>query len=103
MKKILIFALLIFISFDLVSQNVLLIKTKQERIEIENEYIQIYKDSTNSLINEVISSNNADKFISFQNYKEHFKKNVNYWLNQIKNISWHKHKNRKTIRRHSRN
>ena len=99
MKKILLFALLIFIFFDSVSQNqayeqngvdqnVLSIKTKQERIEIKKGYIEVYKDSTNSLTLEEISTNYLDKFIASPNYKDGFKKNSDYWLKfQIKNIS----------------
>ena len=99
MKRILILVLLIFTFFDLVSQNqayelnrvyqnVLSVKTKQERIDIENEYIEVYKDSTNSLTHEEISTTYLDKFISSSNFKDDFKKNTNYWLKfQIKNTS----------------
>ena len=99
MKKILVFTLLILTFFDATSQNrssepiefeedVLSIKSKQERIDIENEFIEIYKDSTNALNSEEISSNNFHAFISFPDYKDDFKKNINYWLRiQIKNIS----------------
>lgn len=59
MKNILPLAFLIFIFSDLNSQNrnVLSIKTKQERIDIENEYIKVYMDSTDSLTIEEINLN----------------------------------------------
>ncbi len=100
MKKILIFALLILTFFDSTSQNrssepiefeedVLSIKPKQERIEVEKEYIVVYKDSTNGLTHEDIRSINFHEFISFPNYKDEFKKKTNYWLRfQIRNISY---------------
>ena len=99
MKRILLFSLLTFTFLNIFSQNlaselneanqyVLSIKTKQERIEIENEYIEVYKDSTNSLTLEEIRTNYLDKFIASPFYKDNFKKNNNYWLKfQIENIS----------------
>jgi len=99
MKKILIFALLICTFFDSISQNhasklnevnknVFSIKSKQARVDIENKYIDVYKDSTRSLTHEEISNNNVYRFNSYPNHKDDFKKNVNYWLRfQVKNIS----------------
>jgi len=99
MKKILLLALFAITSLDLISQNqtyqgnedyqnVLSIRTDQERIEIENEFIEIYMDSTNILTHKNINASNLVKNISSPNYKDDFKKNVNYWLKfQIKNNS----------------
>ena len=99
MKEILIFAVLTLTFFDLISQNreselnlanqnVLSIKIKQERIEIGKKYIEIYKDSTNSLTFEEISITDPEKFISYSRYNDDFKKKTNYWIKfQIKNIS----------------
>lgn len=98
-KKKLLLTLLTYTFFNIISQNqacglneanqyVLSIKTKQERIEIENEYIEVYKDSTNSLTYEEIRTNILDEYITFPDYRDGFKKNTKYWLKfQIKNIS----------------
>ncbi|MCP4312982.1 MAG: GHKL domain-containing protein [Bacteroidetes bacterium] len=97
MKRILLFTLLTFTLLNIYSQNqarklneanqyVLSIKTKQERIEIE--YIEVYKDSTNSLTYEEISARFLDKNINSPEFKVKFKRNTNYWLKfQVKNIS----------------
>ena len=99
MEKNIIFALLILTFVDSISQNrdyelndanqnALSIKIEQERIEIDKEYLEVYKDSTNSLTHEAIRTTFLDKFVSYSNYKDGFKRNTNYWLKfQIKNIS----------------
>ncbi len=67
MKQSLLFALLTFTFFDILPQSqsselkevhqyVLSINTTQERIEIEDKYIEVYRDSTNSLTYEEISA-----------------------------------------------
>ncbi len=99
MERNIIFALLILTFVDSISQsldyklndanqNALSIKIAQERIEVEKEYIDVYKDSTNSLTHEAIRSAFLDKFISYSDYKERFKRKTNYWFKfQVKNIS----------------
>lgn len=98
MKKFIIFTILKFTFFCLIAQNqnhevlseanVLLVQTQQNRIRIEKEHIEIYKDSTNSLTFEEASSDNFVQFSSCSNYNERIKSNINYWLKfQIKNTS----------------
>ena len=99
MEKNIIFALLILTFVDSFSQNrdyeqndanqnALSIKIEQERINIEKEYFEVYKDSTNSLTHEAIRTTFLNKFISYSNYKDDFKKKTNYWFKfQINNVS----------------
>ena len=99
MGKNLIFAFLLLTFVDSISQsrdyelnyanqNALSIKIEQERIDIEKEYLEVYKDSSNSLTYEAIRTTNPDKFVSYSKYTDGFNMNTNYWLKfHIKNSS----------------